>query len=116
LDFGRIKIYIFLRTAHDVYDSIDIVEKYKIISLKRHNQAKQRETKEKQLTTGGLDWNIDTAPHKQTPEGWIGAAHHQNHSTSPSLEHKKRATITRAKGSQRINYCHRQRRRCPTPD
>jgi hypothetical protein len=45
--------------------SINIAEKYKIITLEGHNQKKQRETKEKQLTTSGLDWDIDTATHRQ---------------------------------------------------
>ena len=73
--------------AHDVCVSINIAEKYKTMILGGHNQAKQRETKEKQLATSGSDWGrrLD----------W--GSTHRKHFTSPTLEHQKCTTITMAK-------------------
>jgi len=50
--------YIFFeRTTLDKCVSIDIAEKYKIMSLEGHNQKKKRKRKN---DTDGLDWAINT--------------------------------------------------------
>ena len=63
---------LFERTAHDVCVSINIAEKYKTMTLGGHNQAKQREIKEKQLATSRSDWDIDTTTHKQPQKVGLG--------------------------------------------
>jgi len=45
---------LFERTALNECVSIDIAEKYKVMSLEGHNQA------QKKNNTGGLDWGINT--------------------------------------------------------
>ena len=110
--------FFFERTAHDVCVSINIAEKYKTMTLGGHNQAKQRETKEKQLATSGSDWDIDTATHRQPQKVGLGQhppeTLHIANARAPETHHHHHG-----EGPQRINHCHRQRRRCrrcPTPD
>ena len=53
--------YFFERSATDECISIDIAEKYKIMSLEGHNQATKRKRKPyKNKQNGGLDWSINT--------------------------------------------------------
>ena len=71
---------LFERTAHDVCVYINIAEKYKTMTLGGHNQAKQREIREKQLATSGSDWDIDTATHIQPQK--VGLGKHPTGNTS----------------------------------
>ena len=69
--------YFFERSATDECVSIDIAEKYKIMSLEGHNQATKRKKTYKNKQNGRLDWGINTRRtqhYSTTHAGRIGAS------------------------------------------